>query len=100
MDDAEAGVVDIAEDVVGEQDWGYGEGGDEDDDRRPDDARPERRGGEEEAEVGEEAGPDEAVGESRVDLSYPLPPADSPEPMSLSGNGGGNGAGSCPAPGA
>ncbi len=100
VDEAEAGVVDVAEDVVGEQHRCQGECGDEKDDRDPDDPRPERRGGEQKAEVGEEAGPDEGVGESRVDLGYPLPPADLPVPTSLSGSGGGSGAASCPAPGA
>jgi hypothetical protein len=38
--DAEAGVVDVAVDVVGEQDGSDGEGRDEDEDSAPDEAPP------------------------------------------------------------
>jgi hypothetical protein len=86
--DAEAGVVDVAVDVVGEQDRGEGKGGDEDEDRAPDEAPPQPRRRGEDPEVGGEAGPDQAEGELRIDRRYP--PAFSPPPT-LCGPGGGGG---------
>ena len=93
--DAEPGVVDVAVDVVGEEDRRQREAGDADADRSPDEPGAKRRRRCEEAEVGEEAGPGEAEGEARVDRYLPaeLPPPTSP-------GAGGAGYGSWPAPGA
>ena len=93
--DAEPGVVDVAVDVVGEEDRRQGEAGDGDGDRAPDEAAAESRRCREEAEVGEESSPDEGEGEAGVDRYLP---ADSPPPTSP--GAGGAGYGSCPAPGA
>ena len=105
VDDPEPGVVEVAVDVVGEQDR----------------ARPRRRSpragslprrgaapsagrGGEDREVGGEAHPHQGVGERRVDAHLPLPaeppPAGAPPPGLTEGGGGGSGAGSWPAPGA
>ena len=72
MDDAEPGVVDIAVDVVGEQDRRQREGQQAGRDQPPDDGSAEPRGQREDAEVGEESGPDEAEGEPGVDRRLPL----------------------------
>lgn len=100
MAGAEPGVVDVAVDVVGEEDRCDGEGGDEEEDRSPDDPAAESRRQGDDREVGGEAGPDQGEGESGVDRRYP--PALLPPPAFCEGAGGGAGAGygSCPAPGA
>ncbi len=62
VDDAEPGVVDVAVDVVGEQDGRNGEGREERDDRGPERPRPQSRSEDQHAEVGEEAEPDQGEG--------------------------------------
>jgi hypothetical protein len=75
---AEPGVVDVAVDVVGEEDRCDREGGDEEEDRSPDEPPPESRRQSDGPQVGGEADPDQGEGETGVDRRYL--PALSPPP--------------------
>ena len=89
------GMPDISADPQGYVDWCQREASDADGDRSPDEVAAELRRCREEAEIGEESGPDEAEGEPRVDRYLPAAP-----PPPTSPGAGGAGYGSCPAPGA
>ncbi len=106
VDDAEPGVVEVAVDVVGEQDRSDREGGHREHDRCPDEAAAEGGGGGEDGEVGGEADPHQGIGERRVDAQLSVAgrarrtSGRPPPPAADGGGGGGSGAGSGPAPGA
>ena len=91
VDDPEPGVVDVAVDVVGEEDRGEGEAGDENDDRAPGSAdrriciRPVWR-----AQRSSPGSPLAGASRRAAAAAPPVPYA---------GGGGGTGVGSCPAPG-
>ena len=102
---AEPRVVDVAVDVVGEQRRGQREEEDEQGDRRPDRPAADPRRGPEDAEVGDEPGPDQDEGRPGADgQGLSSPPSIPTPPPDGSGAGGGGGAGgaygSCPTPGA